>query len=253
LAAKALFVVLFGIAVLMAQVAPSRVTDGIYQVIIGDGAAVIPTESLTCARTGDTATCTTPVGGHRLTIDIRYTGAVEPNPCTARHGDRPVSCEPSMGFTGHASHTVWITDDLGLSRAQLADLNAAAPWWRLGSELYTAALALIGTLAAAAGVLTFLLRRRARPVPPDRRLRLVAATTVLAMGLFIVTGGVFRHSLFLLSPLSLLAGAMMATWQWQLSGTRGGRVASAIFATVVVTCYTGVTMLVFLLQSGLDD
>ena len=254
-----LFVVLFCVAVLLAQVAPSRVTSGVYQVIVGDGAAVIPTEALTCSRTKDTATCATRVGTRQLTIDVHYTGAPEPGPCTARHGDRPVSCQPAMGFYGHTSQTVWITDDLGLSRTQLADLDAATPWWRATNELTTALLILTGALGVAAGVATFLLRRRSRPVPPNRRLVLALGTAVLALALFTVTGLLFAPSesgagtLMMLSPLSLLASAALAAWQWQLAGTRGGRVVSAAVATVTVTFYTGVTMLVFLIQSGFDD
>lgn len=70
------------------------------------------------ARTDDTATCTTPVSGRQLVVSIPYTGtAVEAVSCTARHGDRSVTCQPQMGTYGHASYTVWIMDDLGLSAA----------------------------------------------------------------------------------------------------------------------------------------
>jgi hypothetical protein len=254
-----LFVVLFGIAVLMAQFAPSQVTSGVYQVFVGDGAAVIPTEDLTCSRTADTATCTTRVNGRQLTIDVLYTGEPDFGRCAARYGDREVSCYPAMGFYGHTSQTVWITEDLGLSRTQLADLDAAAPWWRVTNELTTAMLALTGALGVAAGVATCLLRRRFRPVTPHRRLPLVVGTAVLASVFFAATSVLFAPPgsgaapLLMLSPLSLLASAMMAAWQWQLSGTRGGRVVSAVVATVTVAFYTGVSMLVFLIQSGFDD
>lgn len=251
-----LFAVLFGVAVLLAQVAPSRVTSGIYQVFVGDSMAVIPTEALTCTRTGDTVTCTTRVGSHDLVIDTHYTGTPEPGNCNARHGDRTVSCQHAMGFYGHASHNVRITDNLGLTRTQLADLNASAPWWRLTNELTTALLILTGALGVVAGVATFLLRRRLRPLWPDQRRRLVIGTAVAALALFTVTGLLFAPSqnmLLAVSPVSLLATAMIAVWQWQLTGHRGGRVASAVVATVTVTIYTGVAMLVFLIQSGFDD
>jgi len=256
-----LFVVLFGVAVLLAQVAPSRVTSGVYQVIVGDGAAVVPTEALTCSRTADTATCTTRVGARQLTIDVHYTGAPETGRCTARHGDRLLSCSPAMGFYGHASQTVLIADDLGLSRTQLADLDAAAPWWRLSHNLSTAMLVLAGAFGAAAGAATFLLYRRFRPVPPDRRVLLVVGTGVLASALFAGTGllygqwgyGAVPGPLMMLSPFSLLASAALATWQWQLSTIRGGRVVSAAVATVTVAIYTWCAMLVFLFQSGFED
>lgn len=255
-----LFAVLFGVAVLLAQVAPSRVTSGVYQVVVGDHAAVIPTEALTCTRAGDTATCTTEVDARRLTIEVHYAGVPEPGPCSARHGDRPVSCVPTMGNYGHTSQTVWIREDLGLSRAQLADLDEAAPWWRATDELTSAMMLLIGTLAAAAGVSTFLLHRRFRPMWPDRRRWLALGTGVVALALFPATGLLFVSPLpgasvllIALSPLSLLASAMMAGWQWQLGGPQVGRVGSAIIAAAVVTFYTGVATLVFLVQSGFDD
>jgi hypothetical protein len=232
-------------------------TTDVDQVIVGDGAAVVPTEALSCARTADTATCTTRVGTRQLTIDVHYTGAPEPGRCTARHGERLVSCSPALGFYGHTSQSVWITDDLGLSRTQLADLDAAAPWWRATDELATAMLMLTGTLGVAAGVATFLLYRRFRPVPPDRRPLLVFGTAALASALFAGTGLVLGASgigaLILLSPLSLLATASMASWQWQLSADRGGRVVSSVVATVTVAFYTWVAMFVFLMQSGFDD
>lgn len=236
-------------------------TSGIYQVVVGDGAAVVPTEALTCSRAADSATCTTRVDGRALTIEVRYTGVPEPGPCAARHGDRPVSCAPSMGNYGHTSQTVWITDDLGLSRAQLAELDAATPWWRATNELTSAAMSLIGVLGAAAGVSTFLLRGRFRPLPSDRRLASAVGTWVLASALFVATGLLFAPpgeatALALVStaaPASLLASTALAVWQWQLSGTWGSRVVSAVVATATVTCYTGVAMLVFLVQSGFDD
>jgi len=258
-----LFVVLFGVAVLLAQIAPSKVTSGVYQVYVGDSMAVIPTESLTCSRTADTATCTTRVGADQLTIDVHYTGAPEPGACAARHGDRVVSCQPALGFYGHASQTVRITDNLGLSSTQLADLDAAAPWWRVTYELTTAMLILICTLGVAAGVATFLLYRRFRPVPPNWRPGLIIGAGVVASALFAGTGlllgppesvpGAIGGPLIMLAPLSLLAAAVIATWQWQLAGGRGGRAVSAAVAFGAVTFYTGVTMLVFLIQTGFDD
>lgn len=260
----ALFVVLFCVAVLLARIAPSQVTSGVYQVFVDEGAAVIPTEALTCSRTADTTTCTTPVNGRQLRIEVHYAGVPEPGPCTARYGDRQVSCMPAMGFYGHASQTVWITDDLGLSSTQLADLDAAAPWWRVTNELTTAMLILVGALSVAAGVATFLVRRRPRPVPPSWRLGLVIGTGVLALALFTGTGLLFDPAgsgvgtgattpLMMASPLALLAAAAMAGWQSVLSSAGGRRVASAVIAAATVAFYSGVTMLVFLIQSGFDD
>jgi hypothetical protein len=256
----ALVVVLFGVAVLFALVAPGKVTGGVFQVTTPR--FVIPAEALTCARTGDDATCTTPVGERVLTIDIHYFGvhAAEPSTCAARLGDGSVPCASRMGDYGHGSHSVWIKDDLGLSSAHVAELRDAVPWWRMRSERDAVLLALIGTLGAAAGVTAFLLRRRARLVPPDRRVPVIAGTVLLSPVLFAATGllfslpeGIEQSPLFAVSPFSMLAALMLVGWQWQLAGGRGGRVVSAITATVVVTCYTGMAMLVFLLQSGFED
>lgn len=256
-----LFAVLFGTAVLLAQVAPSRVTSGVYQVVVDNYAAVIPTEALTCSRTADTATCTTQVDGRQLTIDVHYTGAPEPGPCTARHGDREVTCSPAMGNYGHQSQTISISDDLGLSRTQLADLDAAAPWWRQTYNLVTAWLQLTCAFGVLAGVATFLLYRRLRPVHPDRRALLIFGTGALASVLFVGTGLVLDPSavavpaapLMMLSPVTLLASAMLMIWQWQLARARDGRLVSAFVATVTVAFYTGVAGFVMLMQSGFED
>lgn len=219
--------------------------------------AGIPTEALICSRTADTATCTTRVDGRPLTIDVHYTGAPEPGPCTARHGDREVTCFPAMGYYGHKSQTVWIADDLGLSSTRLAELDAAAPWWRLNYHLSTATLVLTCTFGAVAGGATFLLYRRFRPVPPDRRTLLVVGTGVLASALFTGSGLLLDPSwaapMTMLSPVSLLASAVLACWQWQLAAARGGRVVSAVVATVTVAFYTHIAAFVFLMQSGFED
>lgn len=252
-----LLVVLFGAAVVLAQVAPSRVTTGIYQVVVWEGAdhVTIPTESLSCRRTDDTATCTAPVGQDLLAVELTYTGSVDLGPCAARYGDRPVTCQRQLGFYGHSSHTVWIPDGLGLTEAQRSELRDAVPWWRVESVLWRVVQTLVGTLALAAGALTFLLHRRVRPVTPHRRSRLVAGTAALGLGLFAVGGLVLGgNSLYVLSLFSMLAVATLAFWQWHLSGTpRGGRVLLAIISVVSVSVYATVALVVFLMQSGFID
>lgn len=255
----ALFVVLFCVAVVLAQIAPSRVTSGVYQVFVGEGAAVIPTEALTCSRAADTATCTTSVNGRQLTIDVRYIGWPEPGPCAARYGDRAVPCMPVFGFYGHTSQTIWITDDLGLSGTQLADLHAAAPWWRVTNELTMAMLILVCALSLAAGAASFLLFRHLRPVSPNLRLGLVFGTGVASLAFFAGTGLLFAPPgsgelpMLMASPFALLAATAMASWQWVLASAGGRRVVTTVVATVAVALYTIVTMLVFLIQSGFDD
>lgn len=131
----------------------------------------------------------------------------------------------------------------------MADLRAAAPWWRVGTERAAASLVLVGVLGAAAGAAAFLLRRRARPVPPDRRVPYVVGAALMGPAMFVATGvlfglgqadaGLLLSSLIMLSPWSVLVAAMMAGWQWQLSDpNRGGRLVSAVVATVVVSLST---------------
>lgn len=154
-----LIIIMFGMAVLIAQVAPSQVTSGVYQVIVGEGQAQfrLTTESLTCSRTGDTATCTAPVAERELTIDVKYgdPASVCGHTCTARHGDRPVPCMPQLNY-GHASASARISDSLGVTEPELIRLRDAVPWWRTGNESSLAAIALLCMLAATAGVTTHL-------------------------------------------------------------------------------------------------
>ena len=253
-----LLVVLFGVAVLLAQVAPSRVTTGIYQVVVWEDAnhVVIPPESLSCVRADGLATCTTPVGPEQLTVELTYSGVVEPGSCTARYGELVVSCSRQLGYYGHASNTVWLSGGLGLSDAQQAELRAAAPWWRVDSELWRVALALTGVLAVAAGVVTFLQRRHARPIAPDRRLLVVAGATVSGLGLLVAGGLVLGGSvLFVLSPFSLVATGTLAAWQWLLDGIPRSerRLLPAIATAAAVAVYTTAVLFIFLLQSGFID
>jgi hypothetical protein len=260
----ALIIVLFGVAVLLAQIAPSRVTSGVYQVTVGEGADqfTIPTESLTCGRIGATATCTTPVSAHQLRIDVRYLDAdiVGPSSCTARYDERSVSCESAFGDYGHASHSVRISDGLGVTGAELAGLRAAVPWWRSGYGVEIAAKVLICTLSIAAGVATYLLRRRARPVPAEWRSPVVIGTGVLALGLFVASGLVLdMHNawVLVLSPFTVLAAGVLTAWQGQLSGMgarhNGRPWPDAIGAVLAVALYTTVAMFAFLLQSAFID
>lgn len=108
--------------------------------IVGEGATqfTLAAESLTCNRNGDTVTCTAPVAGQQLTVDLAYYDPDLPvlgSPCTARHGDRPVSCEPRLGFYGHASNSVGISDQLGVTKPELTRLRDAVPWWRTANEV----------------------------------------------------------------------------------------------------------------------
>ncbi len=250
-----LLLVLFSVAVMLAQISPGRVTTGVYQVVVweGDDHVAIPTESLSCRRVGDTTTCTAPVGARVLTVGLDDAGG-----CTARYGARTVSCARQLGFYGHASHTLWISGGLGLSPAQQDDLRADVPWWRVKGNLVTAAQMLLVALGGVAGGTTFLVRPRIRPVAPRLRPVLVAGTAGLGVGLFAVTGPVVSSvsdgTIFALSPFSVLAVAALTAWQWELSGPPlGGRAGSAVIAGGATVFCSAIALLVFGMQSGFID
>lgn len=255
-----LLLVLSGIAVGLARIAPSRVTTGVYQVVVWEGRdhVEIPAESLDCRRAGDTTTCTAPVGQGTLTVGLEYTGVVEPGACTAEYDGTPVACLRQMGSYGHASHTLWLPGGLGLSGAQQAELRDQVPWWRAESDLTDAGLASIVALGLATGLVTFLLRTPADPAPRGLRVALVIGTACLGVGLLAATnlvldppvGGV----MLVVSPFSVLPVAAIAAWQWELTGPPlGGRTTSAVVAGGAATMYSGVALIVFALQSGFID
>lgn len=188
----ALIITVFGVAVLIAQVAPSRVTSGVYQVTVGEGPTQfrLATESLTCSRTGDTATCTAPVAGQQLTIDIEYRGFDMPvieSTCTARHSDRPVPCTSMLAGYGHASNSVSISDSLGVTEPELTRLRDALPWWRTGNEPSLAGMALLCVLTGvAAGVAAYLFSKRTRPQATAWRFPIAAGTGLLGLALLAI-------------------------------------------------------------------
>ena len=247
--------VLAGIALLLAQVSPGRVDTGIYQVVAWEGMehVVIPTESLTCGRSGDVATCTTTVAAERLTVRLGYTGVVEPGGCTAKYGDRAVSCARQMGFYGHASNTVWL-HGLGLSPARRAALAADVPWWRVERELMTAGMAGISALGVLAGVVTFLLRRRVRIVPSWPRVAVVSGTAAIGIGLFFATGPLLGNPMTSLGIVAMLPVAALVAWQLEATGPPlRGRLGSAVIAGAATVFYSGAAVLIFGLQSGFLD
>jgi hypothetical protein len=262
----AVIVALFGVSVLLSQIAPSRATAGVYQVTVGTDAAqvTIPGESLTCGRSGNTATCDRAVGGRELWIEVSYTGVhpAEPSSCTATHGGRPVVCHSRMGDYGHASHSVWIADGLGLTDTGLAALRADVPWWRTGyyDGLTIAGLVLTGMFSIAAGGSVYLSRKRSSTVAPKSRAALTIGTGLLALGLFVLSGLVFGQNLesalfMLLAPPTLLSAAVLVAWQLQLTGTGHGtrRWVPAIGAAVATAIYATTALFIFMLQSGFWD
>ncbi|MCS7475450.1 hypothetical protein [Umezawaea endophytica] len=241
----ALIAALLGVSALLALVAPSRVTGGVYQVDVGGD--VIATESLSCHRVGDTAACVVPVGGRELAITVVYPhpNPVQPGTCTAVHGDRRVACTAHVLGYGHASQSVWIDEDLGLTEDERARLRDAVPWWRSAEWLPVAIPAvLVVGMAGAAFVLGGRVRQAARWRLP------VAIGTGLLGVVPIGTG-------FLLGWPSLVALAVLAAWQWQSGGTSGGgrgaRWGHALSAGAATAVYSVVTLFVLLLDGGFID
>lgn len=266
----ALIIAMFGVAVCFAQIAPMRVNGGVYEVIVGGGSGqfVLATESLTCNRTGDVATCTAPVAGQQLTVDIEYRDSDSPvagSTCTARHGDRPVSCRSGFVHYGHASNTVWISDQLGVTEPELTRLRDAVPWWRTAVGVPIASLVLLCVLPIAAGVTAYLSSRRARSRAAEWRFPIAAGTGLLGLALFvgsdlmITPGRNFTLGLPIApgSAVLLIVATVLAAWQRQLVGPsgdgRGRRWAYAIGAVIATAFYTAAALLFFWFDSGFID
>ncbi|MFD9736553.1 hypothetical protein [Umezawaea sp. NPDC059074] len=243
-----LVAVLLGVAALVALVAPSRVTDGVYQVHV-DG-ILITTESLSCHRAGESATCVVPVGGRDLEMTVVWP---DPGSCTASHGGREVPCMAVLGDYGHASPTVLIDDGLGLSEADRAGWQDAVPWWRTSDGPLIAGAVLVGLLVAASAVATRLLGGGAGL----GRWRVAAVGTGLlglaqlgAIG--VVTAAVSPWTL-VLAPPSLVAATAVGVWQWSAAGPNGGRWGRVVLAASATAVYAAVAVFVLLLQSGFID
>ncbi|MGH3926111.1 MAG: hypothetical protein ACRDTT_25165 [Pseudonocardiaceae bacterium] len=261
----ALIITMFGMAVLIAQVAPSRETSGVYQVIVGEDPTQfrLARESLTCNRNGDTATCTAPVAGQQLTIDVQYRGpaSVWDSTCTARHGNRPVSCSPQV-TDRQASVSVLISDQLDVTEPELSRLRDAVPWWRTGSEPIADLALLCALIGAVVGVTAYLLSGRTRTPAGEWRFPIAVGTGVLGLALFVAGGLLIApgRAVWLLIAWGApvwVALTMLMAWQYQLGGAgghgRARRWADAIGAAIVTAFYIAATMLVFLLESGFID
>lgn len=239
----ALIIVLLGVALAIAPLAPARATGGIYQVIIAER-HTIPVESLSCTRNGDFARCTVPVGGVALRVTIHYAGF--DSSCTATHGDRVVGCVSGLGATGHASHTVWISDNLGGAAVD------PPPWWRAPGGPARGAAVLIAALTIAAALGTLLLGRspRERTLP----LRTLAAALVGGLGAALLgaTGSLLGDGFdptVLISPVLPVAALSLAFWQYHLAGP-GTRRTQVVGAAVATAVYTASAAYLFLQQSG---
>ncbi|MEO6087946.1 MAG: hypothetical protein ABIQ18_33035 [Umezawaea sp.] len=254
-------VVVLGAAALLASIAPSLVTTGVYQVWV-DG-VTITTESLSCQRIDNRSECTVPVGGQDLAITVVRSAprSIVPGTCAAVHGDRQVSCDALMADYGHASHSVRINDNLGLDEAELAAWQDRMPWWRSSDGLVRTGALLIGLLSLAMGGIAFLLGGRFRLQHPWRPL-VVIGTAALGLFLFGI-GAQFMGAdaipalMSLLVTPALFAATVLTVWQWQLGTMSGGttlaRWGYAVTAAVTTALYSAAAMVVFLLYSGFID
>lgn len=266
----ALIATLLGVAGLIATIAPSRVDTGVYQVYRGEGADqvdILTVESLDCGWAGNVARCTAPVAGRPFSVEVGYGGS-DHRPfmatgCTARHGDRPVACRAGLGDYGHGSATVWLHDELDLTGPELAQLEDAAPWWRDQNLLGMLLLALCLTLAAAAGIATYLVSPRTRPLPVAWGFPVAVGAGVLGLVLFGVTGMLLVPDRapsawsYLLGPLTLPFAFALLALQWRLAGgsslRRSDRWAGVVMAVVMTGFYSFGVSFVVLLQSGFVD
>ena len=244
-----LVAVLLGVAALVALVAPSRVTDGVYQVRV-DG-IVITTESLSCHRAGDSATCVVLVGGQELEVTVVWP---DPGSCAAVHGGREVPCTAVIGDYGHASPTVLVDGGLGLSEADRAGWRDAVPWWRTSDGPMIAGALLVGLLVVASAVATRLLGGGVGL----GRWRIAAAIGTGLLGLAqlgtigLVTAAVSPWTL-VLAPPSLVAATALGVWQWSAAGPNGGRWGRVVLAASATAVYAAVAVFVLLVQGGFID
>lgn len=239
-------------------------TSGVYQVIAGEGSGefVLAAESLACSRIGDTATCTAPVAGQQLTIDVPPSDPTAVSgSCTAWHGNRPVPCSTFPSVDGRGNVSVGISDQLGVTEPELTRLRDAVPWWRMGGAPTIVEVALLcGPTAAAAGVTTYLLNKRARPQEATWRSRVAAGTGCLGLALLIASllvvepGRAMEIPPILAFTPAATASAAMGAWQYQLGSAgghgRGRRGVYAIGAAIVAALYTATY--VFVMFIGFD-
>jgi len=266
----ALIATLLGVAGLIATIAPSQVDTGVYQVYRGEGidqVAILTDESLDCGWADNVARCTAPVAGRPFSVEVPHSGS-DHRPfmatgCAARLGDRPVTCRAGLGPYGHGSATVWLHEGLDLTGPELAQLEDAVPWWRHENTLGILLLALCLTLAAAAGIATYLVSPRIRPLPVAWRFPVAVGAGVLGLALFGVTGMLLEPDhgpspwSYLLGPLTLPVALALMTWQWRLAGGSGlrrpNRWAGTVMAVVMTGFYSFGVNFVVLLQSGFID
>jgi hypothetical protein len=254
----ALVLVLLGIAVATAFVAPSRNDAGINLVFVGDGRAgpLLSIEDLACERTGGQASCTATAVPLSITVDYPESlpGLSE---CSAVLAGQAVQCRSQMGDYGNASHNVFLSGVGDL----LAGHQPSVPWWRTSSGMESGVLWATAILAAVFGVAA-LGGRQAWPVA--RRTELALGMGVVGVVAFAVMGqlvsGQPTASMAVWSaahPISVLGAAALGLWQWSLGGpapaTRTSRTRAAITAVLVTGFSSFVFLFVMLLMAGVVD
>ena len=254
----ALVLVLLGISIAVAFVAPSRNDSGVNLVFVGDGTAgpLLSPDDLTCERTDGQAVCT--AVAVPLSINIDYP---ESSPglseCSAVLAGQVVECQSRMGDYGNASHNVILSDVGDL----LAGYRPSVPWWRtnsgMGSGMVWATVILAGVFGVAA-----LGGGRAWPVA--RRTELALGMGVVGVVAFAVMGQLVSGQptasmavWFAVHPISVLGAAALGLWQWSLGGAVPATWTSRARAAITAVLATGFSAFVFLfamlLMAGVID
>ncbi|WP_026424565.1 hypothetical protein [Actinokineospora inagensis] len=256
-------VVLAGVLLLATTIAPSMVDREIYQVVLqtdGDETgAVIPYESLDCTRQDATATCTTKALGTPLQLTMTYLSdnAMEAK-CSAVYKSEPFGCEAMIGDYGHESSSAFLrVRELGLTTAQLDQVNADLPWWRDGEQRDTAVFVIVGGLALVAALVSGF----AAPRPADEP-RLLVWTVGVGWVLLVTCTGILLAPrsmwnpgslLLFANPVTMLPGGLLMYWQWtqaQPGRTAVGRAAGSFAVTAVVS---GIALFLLQLTGGFID
>jgi hypothetical protein len=243
------------VAVLLAPVSPAKATEGLYRLDTPEFAIV---DGFDCAMDDIRATCTVPVAGRPLTVEVDV--GPHSTPCTATYDGRDLSCER---VTEYGPASAWLrVGSLGVPASAAPD----SPWWRDVRDIYWDRVWLfsIPSLGLIAALAAFLLYRGPRLEDPNR-MRRTAATGLIcwtfpAVTSLLVTPWDKAESglMALIIPHTvLLPACAMALWQHlaagPLSGRLRGRFGQAAIAFVATALFSAGGLLWLALAAGLPD
>ncbi|MEU4447580.1 hypothetical protein AB0K14_14505 [Actinosynnema sp. NPDC050801] len=243
------------IAVLLVPVTPVEATDGMYRVDTPEFSVV---DGFDCAADGVLTTCTVPVAGRPLTVEVETTPPLAA--CAADYDGRRLTCAQVRRY-GPASPWVRV-GSLGIPASEAPH----APWWRDALDLWWERLVLGATLLLAllAGLAAFLLYRGPR-LEDDDRLRRTMITGLSSWVLAIVSCALvtaradddFGAMPVFVTVAVVVPAGMMACWQYVAAGPTGGRLRErfghAVIAFVATLLLGAVQLLWLGLAVGLLD